>query len=139
MDPRQVWLVRLLRVTGLATLTAVVGMVMPAAWMDQLHLYLLGSRIPAGSIVDYLARSTSGLYALLGGILWITATDPGRYRPLIVYLGWGATILGLGVTTLDVLVGMPLLWTLGEGVATILLGLALLVLVRGVTAPPPVR
>lgn len=124
------WLVLLMRLTGIAMLLALVGVAMPAKWMAATHEWLGMGIFPEAPIVVYLARSLAAFYAFMGGLFLIFAREPQRYGLLIRYTAWVAALGGVGVTALDFHLGLPLLWSLGEGPPTILLGLALLFLER---------
>ncbi len=121
-------LVAVLRVFGGLSLLATVAVFMPLAWMDACHAWLGLGPLPQGPIVEYLARSTSALYAMMGGLVWLAAGDPRRYERVIAYLAAIVAVLGVVIGVVDLRLGMPLLWTLGEGPGTVLMGLVLRIL-----------
>jgi len=90
--------------------------------------------LPSEPIVGYLARSTSFFYALLGGLLWITSYDLRRYRAVIGYLAMATVLLGVVLLGVDLIEGMPLAWSLGEGPLNAAIGILILVLARRVEA-----
>ena len=81
----------LLRLFGIATLCAIPAIFMPRSWMDWCHRRIGLGPLPEGVIVDYLARSLSAFYAILGGILLICAHDIRRYSAIITYIATGWT------------------------------------------------
>ena len=126
---REDWLFRLfLRVMGSVSLLALVAVVMPYSWMNAVHGWLGMGTLPAEPIVGYLARSTSGFYALLGGLAWVVSFDLARHRQVLCYLGAATIVFGAILLAVDLLEGMPLWWSLGEGPADIGIGVVILVL-----------
>ncbi len=123
----------LLRLMGFLASLAIVAVFMPTAWIEA-----GAERSGAGSFVDsplnqYLVRSVSALYALLGVFVLYLARDVRRYRDLIVFMGWMTIVLGLLLTGIDYSVGMPAGWTWAEGPPTILVGAAFIWLARSVS------
>ncbi len=117
-----------LRIIGSAALFAVVAVFMPYSWMNSIHKWLGMGELPAEPIVGYLARSTSGFYALLGGLFWLTSFDLHRHRLVLCYLGIVIVIFGMALFIIDLLEGMPLYWGLTEGPVNVGFGIVILVL-----------
>lgn len=88
--------------------------------------------LPDVPIVYYLARSTSALYALRGASYFIAASDPVRYRSLIVFIGVTNIVYGIALAGIGATAGMPIWWTAVESPFVIVAGIVLLVLVRAV-------
>lgn len=128
MSPKQM-LVWLLRAAGIAMLCALVFVFCPFEWMAAIHRRIGLGELAYTSLLSYLIRTLSALYAILGAILLFMSRDPDRYRPLIGFLGVLAVLGGVGVTILDAVLHLPLFWTVAEGPLTILLGVALIVLI----------
>ena len=123
----------ILRGSGILMLTALTAVVMPLTWMREIHGGLLGmGDMPDGPIVEYLARSLSLLYALHGALLFFLARDISRFLPVIKCLAILGIIFGVIIIFLDIAVGMPVYWVLGEGPLIIPLGIVLLWLSRKV-------
>ena len=110
-------------------LLALVFVVAPRAWMEEIHTALGLGVFPDTPIVWYLARSTSAFYAMMGGLYWLASFDMRRQRLLLLFLGWWTVVLGVMLCGIDLWVGLPLSWTLSEGPMVILMGLALLYLI----------
>ena len=127
MAPRQM-LVWLLRAAGMAMLCALFFVFCPFEWMAAIHRRIGLGELAYTSLLSYLIRTLSALYAILGAILLFMFLDPDRYRPLIGFLGVLAVLGGVGVTILDAILHLPLFWTAAEGPLTVLLGIALIVL-----------
>lgn len=117
-------LVWLLRVTGGLASLAIVAVVMPTAWIDA------GSRMsglgefPDTTLTQYLVRSVSLLYCMFGVFTLYLSRDVRRQRRVIVFVGWMTVLLGVGLTAIDFALGMPSVWSWGEGPPTILVGAA---------------
>jgi hypothetical protein len=97
--------------------------------MQIIHRWLDLGDMPGASIVGYLTRSISGLYALFGLLTLYVSFDVPRYLPFIRFQAWAGLVFCLGIIGIDLAVGMPTYWTCGEGTAVllgngILLGLA---------------
>ena len=110
-------------------LLALVFVVAPRAWMEEIHTALGLGVFPDTPIVWYLARSTSAFYAMMGGLYWLASFDMERQRLLLLFLGWWTAVWGVMLCGIDLWVGLPLSWTLSEGPVVILMGLALLYLI----------
>lgn len=122
----------MLRVGGTVLCLAAVAVGLPREVMAATNDWLGLAPLPDAPIVYYLARSTSALYALRGVIYFLAASDPVRYRPLIVLIAvtniaFGVAMAGIGATA-----GMPLWWTGIESPFIVTTGLVLLVLLRNV-------
>ena len=124
------WLRLLLRVTGGVMLLALVAVVMPRSWMAAAHEWLGVGAFPDAPIAEYLARSTSGLYAMLGGLAILLAADVRTYRRAITYFALALPAL----STLMLLAcwnsGLPAYWLLTDLFSAAGFGAAVLVLQR---------
>src|SRR5262245_28993059 len=80
-------LVFLLRFVGVPALFALVAVFMPVSWMVATHRWLGLGEMPTGPVVEYLARSVSAFYAIMGALCLVLTTDLERYRPLVRFLG----------------------------------------------------
>ncbi len=117
---------------GVVMLFATVAVFMPYSWMNSIHGWLGMGRLPDGPITGYLARSTSALYAMLGGLFCLVSRDVRRYRTVIAYFGTVMACFGLVLLGVDIREGMPLFWILLEGPTIIVLTSTKLILLRGV-------
>jgi hypothetical protein len=105
----------LLWLLGLSMLLAVAPVVMPFSWMVEIHRWLGLGEMPTEPIVEYLARSLSAFYAVFGAVFLFVALDLERYRPLVRFLGITFAVMGVVVTWVDLLAGLPWWWTAFEG------------------------
>lgn len=121
------WL--LLLMGGMAML-AVVAMVMPTDWMEAGNDAMGLGLFQRSVLMEYLTRSLSALYAIVGTLIVYVALNLRRYLELAIVIGWLTVLLGLALTVIDIAVGMPTIWTWAEGPPTVLLGVAFIWLAR---------
>ncbi len=122
----------LLRIVGVITLCALPAVFMPLSWMDDAHRTLGLGPLPEGPVVEYLARSASGLYASLGVLTLLLARDVERFAPLVTWWGVMFIVMGAVLIWIDLKAGLPAYWIWGEGPLLIPVGLAALWLQRRV-------
>jgi hypothetical protein len=120
----------ILRVLGVSALFALVAVVMPASWIAATHRWLGLGELPAEPIVEYLARSLSAYYALIGALCLVVAADLGRYRALARFLAAAIAVMGVAQTGIDLAAGLPWWWTAFEGPPTAAVGIIMVVLAR---------
>jgi hypothetical protein len=122
---RDRFLTLFLRIVGTVAGSAALCAVMPLRAMDAAHRALGMGPLPSEPIVEYLARSTSGFYALLGALLWALSLDLDRYRPLVLAAGLALILLGLLLLWTDITAGLPWFWQAAEGPIDALFGVIL--------------
>jgi hypothetical protein len=122
----------LLRLEAVVLLCALPAALMPTEWMASAHAWLGMGEMPRAPLVEYLTRSLSLLYAAWAPVLWLTAGDVRRYRPLIEVMAWTRFALGLALLVLDGIVGMPWFWLLAEGPSIVMLSAVIVALARRV-------
>jgi hypothetical protein len=123
-------LVILLRIVGVPALFALVAVVMPTSWMAATHRWLGLGEMPTGPVVEYLARSLSAFYALVGALCLVVASDLERYRPLVRFLGVAFALMSVVLLGVDLAAGMPWWWSASEGPGGIVFGVLLVFLAR---------
>jgi len=128
-------LVIFLRVIGAAGVLAIFAAVMPASWMTATHEWLGLGAMPTDPIVVYLARSTSLFYAAFGGLAILVSFDLRRHRAVVSYLAACTIAVGAVLGVADHLCGLPLWWSVSEGVTTVAMGVVLLALQRAAGGP----
>lgn len=121
---RDRFLIVFLRIVGTVSGSAALCAVMPLRAMDAVHRALGMGPLPGGP-VEYLARSTSAFYALLGALLWVVSLDLPRYRPLVRVLGFGLIALAGLLLWTDIRAGLPGFWQAAEGPLDALFGVIL--------------
>jgi hypothetical protein len=122
-------LVFLLRLVGVGSLFALIPVLMPMSWMVATHRWLGLGEMPAGPVVEYLTRSLSAFYALVGALCLVMASDLERYRPLVRFLGVAFALMSLVLLGVDLAAGMPW-WSASEGPGGVVFGSFLFVLAR---------
>jgi len=86
-------LVLLLRLAGAVMCLAAPALVMPTGWMAACHRWLGLGEFPPQPLAEYLARCTSGLFAVFGAALLVLSCDVGRYGPAIRVLAIGYVLV----------------------------------------------
>jgi len=122
---RDRFLIVFLRVVGSVAGSAALCAVMPLRAMDAAHRALGMGPLPSQPIVEYLARSTSAFYALLGVLLWAFSFDVSRYRPLVRGAGLAFIALGGLLLWIDIGAGLPWFWQVAEGPLNAFFGIIL--------------
>ena len=123
---RDSFLTLYLRLIGTVASLAAICAVMPLRWMDTIHRAIGMGTLPDRPIVEYLARSTSAFYALMGALFWMLSFDLVRYRLLVKRLGMAIVALGILLLWTDIMAGMPWFWQAIEGPANVVLGAIIL-------------
>jgi hypothetical protein len=123
-------LVILLRIVGVGSLFALLAVFMPSSWMAATHRWLGLGEMPTGPVVEYLARSLSAFYALVGALCLVVAADLERYRPLVRFLGVAFAVMSLILFGVDLAAGMPWWWSASEGPGGVVFGALLFFLAR---------
>jgi hypothetical protein len=120
----------LLYVLGGMMSVAFLAVVMPTSAMAAIADWLGVGPLPRSPLTEYLTRSLSAMYGVLGVLHLYLARDVVRYLDLIVVIGWLTVVAGAIVTVVDFTAGMPPLWSWSEGPPTVLAGLAYVWLAR---------
>ena len=125
----------LLRVVGAMEMTAVFFIFVPFAWMQAIHEMLGMGPLPDLPAIQYLARSLSSFYAFHGLVFIFFSLDIGRYLPIIRLSAWALVAFGAFMLALDLILGLPLAWTLSEGPFLLVVGAAMLHLIARIDRP----
>ena len=126
----------LLQIIGVVFLVALLAVVMPTPWMDTIHRRLGLGELPRAPIVEYLTRSLSLMYALLGALFLYMARDVRRYASLVSFFAAVSIVAGGILLGIDLYAGLPLDWIVFEGPVAVVLSVVLLVLARRVSTSP---
>jgi hypothetical protein len=137
MNRTETILVWVLRLGGVVMLLALGAVIMPFEWMNAIHRQAGLGELPNVPIVGYLTRSESALYAIQGALLLFLARDVRRFLPVVWFLAVAGLAFGAIMVGVDCAVGMPLLWTVGEGPFVIALSGVILWLARRVKPLTP--
>ena len=120
---------------GMGSLFALVPVVMPWSWMAATHRWLGLGEMPTGPIVEYLARSLSAFYAVMGALCLVVAADLERYRPLVRLLGTAFALMSVVLLGVDLAAGLPWWWSASEGPGGVVLGALMFFLARPTHKP----
>ena len=125
------WLGAVLRVSGAGMIFSLIFVFCPFSWMVRINGWLgMGQELLYTPVTSYLIRTLSGMYTIIGGLFVFVSYDLPRYRDIIRLLGAIAIAAGIGITILDAILHLPLMWTALEGPMTIALGAIILYLSR---------
>ena len=125
MNPDRI-LKLVLQINGWIMATAVFAVFLSHDQMATIHQWLGLGKFPDAKIVDYLARSLSGFYAILGVLYIALARDIHAYASIITLAAWVSICFGIGSIIINLQLGFPAWWTWGEGPFIILYGVAIL-------------
>ncbi|MEO1998097.1 MAG: hypothetical protein ABGZ17_22870 [Planctomycetaceae bacterium] len=125
------WLAWVLRANGVAMIFALPAVFMPVEWMAVAHGKLGLGTFPDGVIVQYLARTISGLYVLLGLLTVKMSLDIAPYLSLIRFWAVLNLVAGVVLLGLDIYLQLPLFWIVVQGPYVISYSGVLLGLERG--------
>ena len=128
MNRQQTILGVILRVIGFFSMLAIGAVVMPFSWIQQIHQCLRMGEMAEGPIVEYLVRSLSLGYAMVGVIFWYLSFRVPQHWDFIRLLAVLCVVSGVGLLCVDLSSGMPGPWTLLEGPPAIVVGLWMLYL-----------
>lgn len=106
---------------GISTLFAWPAVVLPFSWMAEIHQWVGLGEMPDTPIVRYLARSLSSFYGILGILTLALVQDVRRYRPIVRLWIAVVPVTGIVLLAIDIEAGMPLSWTLTEGIPPLVL------------------
>jgi hypothetical protein len=120
----------LLYVMGGVMSVAFVAVVLPTSAMAAIADWLGVGPLSRSPLTEYLTRSLSAMYGVLGILHLYLARDVVRHLDLIVVLGWLTILAGVIQTAVDFTAGMPPLWSWSEGPSTVAIGLAYVWLAR---------
>jgi hypothetical protein len=104
-----------LRVCGGIDLLAAVPFLMPTSWIHFGHELCGFGRFPTGPVPEYLARSTSLLWAVHGALLVYLSRDVRKEVAVIRFIAVVTIVAGVLLCGLAWQVGLPGWWVLMEG------------------------
>ncbi len=121
------WVLRLL---GVVAASALFTAVMPTGWMAAANDALGLEPYQSSPLMEYLTRSLSAVYALLGALTLYASREVERYLDLISFMGRLVCVLGVFLTAVAFWAGLPPAWAWVEGPLTVVLGLVMTWLAR---------
>ncbi len=126
----------ILQINGTVMAAALVAVFMSHDQMAAIHQWLGLGKFPEGIIVDYLARSLSAFYAIMGVLYIVLARDIRAYATIITFVAWASICFGVATIIIDLQLDFPAWWTWGEGPFIIMYGTVVLWLQRKVKKTP---
>src|SRR3954449_7046802 len=126
MNRRERLLVLVLRLGAVLLLLSLVPAVMPFGWMQAVHGAVGLGELTETPLNQYLTRSLSALYAFHGALMLCLSFDVRRFQPVIRLVGAGNVVVGVFSVLRGLAAGMPLAWTLVEGLFILVAGLLIL-------------
>lgn len=109
-----------LAVTGVVCLLSASGALLPwtsiARFLEMMGL----EAAPAHRLIVYCLRLVGLSFALIGVFFLILATDPLRYRPMLVLAVCGLWAMALAALVTGWRVGMPRFWYLGDATSCVI-------------------
>ena len=96
-------------------------------------------RVSDAPLVQYMTRSMSLLYAVMGASYWFMSCDVQRYLPLLRFTIPCTLAFDVAVIALDVWIPMPITWIVGESIVIVAWTVALWWLVRRVDSASSTR
>ncbi|MEZ6058390.1 MAG: hypothetical protein R3C01_16945 [Planctomycetaceae bacterium] len=115
-----------LRIGGTVELLALFSIFLPRDWLEQAHAALGMGEMPSSVVIDFLIRQSSLFYTMHGVLLWYLASDPVRFRPIVVLMGWTFLLFGPAFFVIDLVVGTPLWWAIADPAACAIFGISIL-------------
>ena len=116
------------RAGGGGACLAAFAIFLPTAWVAAIHRWVGLGELPDASVTQYLARSVSAFYALIGGLTLLASLVVQRSGPVTTYWAIATMVLGVVMIGVDAMAKMPTYWTLGHGPPGFVIGLVILLL-----------
>jgi len=118
-------------IAGVGCLLSVFGMFLPiSAWESIAKAFGIQLVLPDSPLFVYLVRLMSATYVAVGVYLVILALHPMKYPVLVPFTGIAAVLLGMTCAITGLIVGMPVLWFLGDSLSCVVLGVLIFVFWR---------
>ena len=114
-------------IAGILCLLSVVGMFLPVSSLDSISKAFGAESFPDSPLVLYLVRVMLATYAGVGVFFIILALDPMKYGILVPFSGIAAVVFGLICAITGLVVGMPVMWFLGDFLSCAVLGVLIIV------------
>lgn len=99
---------------GISCMCGLPGLYMPREWMAVAHEWLGMGKFPDAPIAEYLARLTSGLYAMYGLLVTVMATDVRRHARVITAQAIALVVVAGSAACLLWSSSIPRWWLIGD-------------------------
>ena len=109
-------------ITGILCLLAVLGLFLPLSVFESIAAYFGVEELPDSPLNIYAIRTLAATFVGIGVYFVILALNPGKYGILVPFSGLAAIFIGVVCLVTGAVVGMPVLWFLGDGLSCIIPG-----------------
>ena len=117
-------------IAGVLCLLSVVGLFLPFSACESIAKVFGIESLPDSPLAMYGVRLMSATYAAVGVFFIILALRPMDYGVLVPFSGLAAVFVGVVCGITGLVVGMPVLWFLGDSVPCVVLGVLVFVFWR---------
>ena len=117
-------------IAGILCLLSVFGMFLPIRVVESLAKAFGVQTLPDSPLFFYMARVTSAMAVWIGVFFIILALRPLDYGIMVPFSGLAAVVLGVVCAITGLVVGMPVLWFLGDSLSCVVLGVLIFVFWR---------
>ena len=116
-------------IASIGCLLSAPGMFLPISVWESIAKYfgVESAHLPDSPLLEYALRLMSATYVAVGIYLAILALNPMKYGVIIPFTGLAAVFLGVVCAITGLVVGMSILWVLGDSVSCAILGVLILV------------
>ena len=118
-------------IAAVGCLLSVFGMFLPlSVWESIAKAFDVQLVLPDSPLFVYAIRLMSATYAAVGVYLVILALHPTKYGVMVPFTALAAVFLGVVCAITGMVVGMPVLWFLGDSLSCAVLGVLIVVFWR---------
>lgn len=117
-------------ITGILCLLGVFGMFLPISTLESFTKFFGIESLSGPPLGTYAIRVTSAMCVGIGVFFIILALNPVKYGVLVPFSGIASVLLGVVCFITGLVVGMPVLWFLGDTLSCAVLGVLILVFWR---------
>ena len=117
-------------ITGILCLPCVFGIFLPISTLESFTKLFGIESLSGPPLATYAIRVTSAMAVWIGVFFIILALSPMKYGVMVPFSGLAAVLLGVVCVITGMVVGMPVLWFLGDSLSCVVLGVLILVFWR---------
>jgi hypothetical protein len=114
-------------IAGVGCLLAGIALFLPIGALDSMVRLFSEESLPRSAVSFYLLRLVLATYFGIGLFYVILARDPMRYGVMIPFSGIIAVFIGIVCAAAGLLYEMPVLWFLGDAIASIVMGVLIFI------------
>ena len=117
-------------IAAVGCLSSVIGMFLPIRVLESIARAFGGQAFPDSAECVYMIRLMLATYAAVGVFFVILALRPMNYGVMVPFSGLAGVFLGVVCWVTGMVVGMPVLWFLGDSIPCVVLGVLIFVFWR---------